>query len=172
MPIPFQIIWSDESRNEIRGPNIPNGLVWLPIAFPGTTSETQFLQFRSNAQELQTYELLSDVKFFLTGNKDDVNIVQNVWTSYGNASKPELNGGFEISFDFGRTFIRFDSGVGVETDPNTWILLPATAVGSQGVDGILGAFDIARLLTRYVVPPGATQFQTLDLRLGIDFDII
>lgn len=172
MPIPFQIIWSDESGNELKGPDIPNGLVWLPVGFPGTTSSIQSLQIRSNAQELQTFEILSNVKFFLTGNPTDVDIIQNIWPNYGDETKPELNGGFEISFDFGRTYIRFNSFVGVESNPDTWVLLPVTAVGSQGVNGILGAFDIARISVRYVIPPGVTQFQPFNASLGIDFDII
>lgn len=172
MPSPFQIIWSDDSGNEIKGPDIPNGLVWLPIGFPSTTSGIQSLQIHSNAQILQTYEVLSGVKFFLTGTPADVNIVQNIWPYYGDTTKPELNGGFEISFDFGRTYIRFSQSVGLASDSSTWVLLPASSIGTQGVDGILGAFDIARVITRYVIPPGANQFQSLDIHLGIDFDII
>lgn len=172
MTLPFQIIWSDESRNEIKGPSLPNGLIWLPIGFPSTTSPIQSLQIRSNAQDLQTYEILSNVKFFLTGDPGDVNIVQNIWTSYGDVNKPELNGGFELSFDFGRTYIRFNPTIGVESKPDTWILLPTSAVGSQGIEGILGAFDIAHVIVRYIIPPGATQFKTLDVHLGIDFDVI
>lgn len=172
MPTPFQIIWSDNSGNEIRGPNIPNGAVWLPIGFPTTTSQIQSLQFRSNAQDLQTYEVLSNVNFYLTGNPNDVNTVQNIWTNYGGPTKPELNGGFEISFDFGRTYIRFNSNIGVESNPATWILLPTEAVGAQGIVGILGPFDIGRVIVRYIIPPAADQYQTFNISLGIDFDVI
>jgi hypothetical protein len=165
MSVPFQLLWTDASNNVLP-------IDWFPISFPGTVSSPIQVQVRSNAGALQTYETLTNVKFFLTGDPDDVNTVQNIWPFLGSVSKPELNGGYEISFDFGRTYTRFSTTMGLETDPSTWIPLPVEAVGSQGTDQTLGAFDTAHLIVRVVVPPGATQFKALDIRLGLDFDII
>lgn len=162
---PFQIVWSDVSNNILTQQ-------WFPIGFPGTVSPPQQLQVRSNAADLQTFETLTGVKFYLTGDPDDVNAVQNIWPTLGGANKPELNGGFEISFDFGRTYTRFNQETGLQSDPSTWIPMPVEAVGTQGSAETLGAFDTAHLIVRYIIPPGAVQFQKLDIRLALDFDII
>jgi hypothetical protein len=165
MSIPFQIVWSDVSNNILTAEA-------FPINFPGQSTTPAQLQVRSNAVTLQTYETLVGVKFFLTGDPDDINIVQNIWTTIGGSTRPELNGGVDISFDFGQTYIRFDITHGLESAPSTWIPLPAEAVGAQGADQTLGAFDTAHIIIRYVIPPGATQYEKFDIRLGIDFDIL
>jgi hypothetical protein len=165
MSVPFQIVWSDVSNNILTTQS-------FPIGFPGTVSTPEQLQVRSNAATLGTYETLTGVKFYLTGDPDDINTVQNVWPTLGGTSKPELNGGVDISFDFGRTYTRFDTTHGYEADPGTFIPLPIQAVGSQGTAETLGAFDTAHLIIRYTIPPGATQFKKLDIRLAMDFDII
>ncbi len=165
MSVPFQLVWSDVSNNILTQQ-------WFPIGFPATTSQPQQLQVRSNAAALSTFETLTGVTFFLTGDPIDVDTVQNIWPTLGGLTKPELNGGLDISFDFGRTYIRFDSTHGVEGIPNTWIPMPIEAVGSQGAAETLGAFDTAHLIVRYVIPPGAIQYKQLDIRLALDFDII
>jgi hypothetical protein len=165
MSIPFQLIWSDVSNNILTK-------TWFPIGFPGTSSTPIQLQVRSNAADIGTFETLTGVKFYLTGNAVDVSTVQTIWPSIGGTDRPELNGGLDISFDFGRSYTRFDVNNGLQSNPNTWISLPAEAVGLQGADGTLGAFDTAHLLIRIVVPPGAIQFKKLDIRLALDFDII
>lgn len=165
MSTPFQLVWSDVSNNILTQK-------WFPISFPATTSIPQQLQVRSNASTLQTFETLTGVKFFLTGDPTDVDTVQNIWPNLGDINKPELNGGVEISFDFGRTYTRFDQTHGLESSPATWISLPVEAVGTQGAFETLGAFDTAHLIVRYVIPPGAIQFKSLDIRLALDFDII
>lgn len=165
MPAPFQLVWSDVSNNVLNGAS-------FPIGFPGTTSVPQQLQVKSNAAALQTFETLTNVKLFLTGDADDINIVQNIWPTLGGNTRPELNGGVEISFDFGRTYTRFDATHGAEADISTWIQLPVEAVGSAGAAQTLGAFDVAHLILRYVIPPGATQFEKLNISLALDFDII
>ncbi len=162
---PFQLIWTDESNNVLTEQA-------FPIGFPGTTSVPEQLQVHTNAATLQTYETLTGVKFFLTGDADDLNIIQNIWPSLGGSTRPELNGGLDISFDFGQTYTRFDSTHGLETDPSSWIPLPAEAVGAQGTDETLDAFSTAHFILRYVIPPGATQFEKFDIRLALDFDII
>lgn len=165
MSVPFQLVWSDVSNNILTAQ-------WFPIGFPATVSVPEQLQVRSNATALQTFETLTGVKFFLTGDPTDVDTVQNIWPSLGGSNKPELNGGLDISFDFGRTYTRFDSTHGVENSPSTWIALPVEAVGTQGTEQTLGAFDTAHLILRYTIPPGAVQFKLLDIRLALDFDII
>lgn len=165
MADPFQIIWLDGSGN-------PLPAAVFPIQFPGTTTPPQLVQMRTNAAHLQTYETLEGVAFFLVGDTDDLNIVQNVWPTLGGSSQSGLNGGYEISFDSGRTFVRFDATHGVQSDKSTWITLPAEAIGSQGIIGTLGAFDTAHLIVRAVVPPGATDFRSFAIQLGAGFDII
>jgi hypothetical protein len=165
MNAPFQLIWLDGSGNVL-----PAAV--FPIAFPGTTSPPQLIQLRSNAAVLQTYETLVGVSFFLVGDTDDINTVQNLWPTLGGVSQSGLNGGYDISFDSGRTFIRFDPTHGVQGNQSSWIELPAEAIGSQGTVGVLGAFDTAHLIVRVVVPPGATQYQSFAIQLGVDFDII
>lgn len=165
MANPFQLLWYDGSGNILPSAR-------FPIAFPGVTSPPQLIQLRTNAIALQTYETLQSMAFFLVGDSDDINIVQNIWPSLGNSSQVGLNGGYDISFDSGRTFVRFDSTHGLLSDPSSWIPMPAKAIGSQGLDGVLGAFDTAHLILRVVVPPGATQYQSFNMKLGVSFDIV
>lgn len=164
-PAPFQIIWSDVANNVLTQS-------WFQIGFPNTSSLPQQLQVRSNAAALRTFETLTGVKLYLTGNPVDLNVVQNIWPTLGGVTRPELNGGYDISFDFGRTYIRFDSTHGLESNPGTWITLPVEAIGQQGTAGVLGAFDAAHLVVRVVVPPGAVDFRKLDVQLTMDFDIL
>jgi hypothetical protein len=116
--------------------------------------------------------VLKSVKIFLTGDPSDINMVQNVWPTLGGANRPELNGGYDISFDFGRTYTRFDSTHGLESDSTTWIVLPSESIGLQGQDGVLTAFDTAHMLVRVVVPPGDIEYKSFDIRLAMDFDIL
>lgn len=169
--MPFQVFWTDASGNEIKGPDNPTGTYMFPVVFPGTSSLATQIQMRTNARDLQSYETVQNVSFYLSGNATDVNTVQNVWPVIS-SSQSQLNGGFDISFDFGRTYIRFNNTTGVLGDPSSWILLPAEAIGSQGVDGQLGAFDSATMIIRLVIPPSATEYKILNIELGVDFDVI
>lgn len=165
MSIPFQLVWRDLSNNALTQ-------AAFPIGFSNTTSIAQQVQVSSNAITLQTFETLANVSLYLTGNANDINTVQNIWPTLGPTNRPDLNGGFDISFNLGRTYTRFDQNHGLESNPATWIPLPIDAVGSQGSASTLGAFDTAHFLIRVVIPPGATQFGQLDIRLALDFDII
>jgi hypothetical protein len=162
---PFQLIWSNSF-------NVPITAAGFPVSFPGTTSTAQLLEVATNAITLQTYESLVQVGFFLVGDADDINTVQFVWPTLGGATKPQLNGGVDISFDSGQTYTRFDPTHGVQSNPSTWIPLPAISVGAQGTDETIGAFDISHFIVRYVIPPGATQFGILNISLGLGFDIL
>ena len=89
------------------------------------------------------------MKFYLTGDADDLTLVQKTWPNLGfayNPPRPELNGGFQISFD-GINWTTFSIkdptltgsvGAGDQNDPTTWILLPASSIGVNGQDGTLG----------------------------------
>jgi hypothetical protein len=162
---PFSLLWQNNS-----GEAMPTA--GFPVGFPGTTSIAQILQVSSNALALQTFESLVGVGFFLVGDAEDVNTVQYVWPALGGVSEPQLNGGLDISFDNGQTYTRFDSTNGVQANPATWISLPVTAVGSQGVAEVISAFDVAHFIIRFVIPPGATQYGVLNLSLGMGFDVI
>jgi hypothetical protein len=103
------------------------------------------------------------VKFYLTGDPNDIATVQGSWPNLGfsyNPQRPQLNGGFQISFD-GIDWTTFSIknpaltgsvGAGDQNDPSTWILLPASAIGSDGQDGTLGPYDQATFYIRFVVP--------------------
>lgn len=162
---PFQLMWSNNSDVQIT-------TAGFPVAFPGTSSVAQQLQVRSNAMQLQTFETLEGVGFFLVGDTDDVNIIQNVWPAFGGTNEPQLSGGLDISFDNGQTYTRFDSTHGVKENSETWILLPQVSVGTQGTAATLGAFDTSHFIIRYVIPPGANQYGVFNISIGMGFDII
>ena len=62
-------------------------------------------------------------------------------------------------------------GAGDQNDPSTLILLPASAIGSDGQDGVLGPYDQATFYLRFVIPPTAALFKALDIQLAVDCDI-
>jgi hypothetical protein len=172
---PFYLIWQrdDLLLRGFDGQAWVDGKAVFPITFPGRKTAVLPVTLRSSARDSHTFETLSDVRFYLTGT--DVPLVQGTWPYYGNAftpARPELNGGFEVSFDGGRLWTRFSRDVGYEADPATWVSLPALAVGLNGIAGQLGPFDQAHLLVRYVVPPQAIDFKVLDLQLAVDCDIV
>jgi hypothetical protein len=145
------------------------------INYPGNMTEAHILNVYSSAQINKTYNTLINVKLYLTGDAESLQIVQEFWPILGNGYVPfrtNLNGGFEISFDGGSNYTRFSTSVGYQQDPSTWITLPAISVGINGQDGVLGAFDIATLIVRFVIPPGSVEFQKLNIGLALDFDVI
>lgn len=153
------------------GQFVDNKLVY-PIGFPAGTTDAQLISLRSSARDTHTFERLTNLRLYLTGS--DVSIVQESWPYLGNTfspARPELNGGFLISFDGGRNYITFDKTHGYESDPTTWIQVPALAIGLNGIDGVLGAFDDAQFLVRYKIPSLASSFKVLDIQLVPDFDI-
>lgn len=163
----FSLIWQTDD-GVLATNQLPFG-----VAFPARTTEAFAAQLRSNARDLRTTDTLTAVRFYLSGSYA-VQVVEQ-WPQYGQAFTPErtdLNGGFEVSFDDGATWIRFDLSHGWQGDPSTWIPLPASALGSNGIAGTIGPLDIAHLLVRLVVPPGAGDFTTLDLRLVADCDVV
>lgn len=175
----FYLIW-EQNGSLLQGVD-PSSKKWTagslvyPVSFPGSLSIPQVATLRSSARATNTLETLSGVKLYLTGNTSDLSIVQGQWPYLGNSftpSRPELNGGMEISFDGGRSYTRFSNEVGLEATSATWITLPAVSVGLNGIAGQLGPFDQAHFLLRFNIPQGATLYKVPDVRLAADFDII
>ena len=183
----FHLNWS-QNGNVVRGFDTAwhNGLLHVPLGFPGQITQPQEILLTTSAQSDQTYESLKQVSFYLTGNPDDIAEVQTVWPYAGGLApdnthlRPDLDGGLELSFDSGRTWTRFaylasnaDGGnLGWESDPSTWLELPAESVGLGGADGVLEPFDTATLLLRLVVPPSAVNYHVYRIALGVGCDII
>ena len=176
MPLLY-LIWNNNGTiltSDEGGVSLNNTLSFN-INYPGSTTEVQTLSVTSSASIEQTFNTLINVKVYLTGDSTSLEIVQDIWPTLGNGyypQRPELNGGFEISFDGGSTFIRFDSITGKQDLPATWITLLGSAVGINGEDGVLGAFDTATLLVRFTIPPGSVEYQKLNIGLALDFDVI
>ena len=173
--MPFYLIWK-RGDTLLRGYEESawvDGSLVFPITFPGRTSAAVPITLQSSARDTRTFETLQNIRLYLTGT--DVSLVQETWPYYGDTctpSRPELNGGFEVSFDHGRSWTRFSKTVGYEPDPSTWVSIPTTAVGLSGLTGQLGPFDQAHLLVRYTVPQQTTVFKVLDIQLAADFDVV
>jgi hypothetical protein len=174
MANPFYLIWQQNGQllRGYQNGEWVEGQLTFPIAFPGVTTDPQIITLQTSAAANQTYETLVDVGFYLVGS--DVAMVQGQWPYLGDTYTPpqaQLNGGFEISFDGGNTWTLFTNTAGVANQPSTWIPLVATAIGSNGVNGQLGAFDVATLNVRYVIPPQVNLTKVLDVQLAAGFDI-
>lgn len=97
---PFNLIWSQNAkmvRGWQNGAYLDGSLVF-PVTFPGRTSDVQKIVLRSSAQANGTFDVLKNVAFYLDGNADDLAEVQGNWPNL-NTSRPEVNGGLQISFD-------------------------------------------------------------------------
>jgi hypothetical protein len=175
MANPFYLIWQQGSTvvEGFDGTNFIDGQMGFPISFPGTTTDAQAVSLRSSAQINQTFETLVNVAFYLNGS--DAAMVQGQWPyiedAYGNPSA-EVTGGFEVSFDNGGSWTRFSNTVGLKSTPSTWLEMPQSAVGSVGLAGQIGAFDTARMLVRFVIPPSVNLSRILDIQLAVDCDVI
>jgi hypothetical protein len=176
----FNLIWS-QNGTVIRGTGLDGQLV-VPVGFPGEVTAAYQVTLHSSAQANGTLDILSGVKFYLTGAVADLATVQGSWPNLGFAFSPprnEMNGGLQISFDGStwHTFSKVQPGVtgsvgfGDQNDPTTWIPLPSIAIGSDGTDETLGPFDVATLYLRYIIPATATAFKVFDLQLAVDCDI-
>lgn len=134
------------------------------ITFPNNQTIPVNITLASSARDLQTFDIFTNVRLYLTGDSTQIATIQGVWPTQG--------GGLFISYDGGRTFVPFTTTYGYEADPTTWVLLPAAAVGLNGMDGILGPFDSANLVLKYVIPEQATQYQIYNIALTADFDVL
>lgn len=144
------------------------GTISFPVSTPSiTTTPLPFLFYVDGDTPVVN---LINVKLYLSGDPTSVNIIQNVWPNI-QVSRPDLNGGLEISLDQGRTFTRFSSTVGLASDPTTWIILPASATSYSTEDGVLSSLDAAAIQLRLVIPPGATQYQKFNFEIEVDCDV-
>lgn len=172
---PSYFVWSQNGtlvRGRANGAWVDGNLVFS-IAFPGNPSDTDTITLQSSSSSEGTLETFRNVKLYLTGDPADIAVVQGLWPYLGDAYAPprdEMNGGFEISFD-GSNFIRFSKEIGYESDPSTWITVPALSIGQNGQDGVLGAYDTAQFYVRYMIPSVATVYKTLNIQLAADADI-
>ena len=169
----YYINWS-QSGNIITGKSGSNwitGNIIYPINYPGGVTEPQSVSLQSSSLLNNQNYILKNIYLYLTG--EDANIVQTIWPTLGSTSipvRPELSGGFEISFD-GVNWIRFNSSVGLESNRSTWLILSSESTGN-GVDGQLGPLDVANIMLRYVIPPGISLYKVLDINLGIIFEVV
>ena len=90
----------------------------LGVVFPGMVSDPKQLRLRSSCGMSGSPEILSNLRLYLTGDPAAASPVQNQWPP---------DGGVEISFDAGVTWIRFTATVGNEADPATWAQVPGEA---------------------------------------------
>lgn len=185
MSAPFNLIWSQNGsiiRGYQNGAYVEGSLVF-PVTFPGKITDPLTITLRSSAQANGTLDILSGVKLYLTGNADDLATVQSSWPNLGFAYNPprnEMNGGLQVSFDGSNwtTFSKKQSGVsgsvgvGDQADPITWILLPATAIGTGASNGVLGPYDMATMYLRYVIPATASTFKVFNISVAVDCDIV
>lgn len=172
--MPFYLVWG-QNTNMLKGfdgQNWVEGQLTFPISFPGDVSDPQFFSLQSSAAKNQTFETLIGVGFYLIGA--DVAAVQGEWPYLGNSyspARPDFNGGIEISFDGGLSWIRFTTTAGWKADRSTWIPLPEIALGAAGLAGQLSPYDIASLTIRYVLPPNLSMNKVLDVQLAVGFEI-
>jgi hypothetical protein len=192
VPNPFTITW-EQNGSILHGYGLVEtsppaeeyieGSLIFPISFPSVTTNPIQVTLKSSALANGTFDILSNVRFYLSGDPDDLNIVQNIWPNLDfsfSPPLPELSGGLQISFDgvnwttfsIAQPDVAGSVGVGDINDSTTWLLLPALAIGPNGSDGVLGPFDVATIYLRYVIPPGATQYQVFDVSLSIDCDVV
>ena len=108
---PFDLVWT-QNGSIIHGLNAgvfnPGSLVF-PVSFPGNITDPLTVTLESSALMNGTFDILSNVRFYLTGDPSDLSIVQASWPALGNSftpPQPQMSGGLEICFD-GITWIRF-----------------------------------------------------------------
>jgi hypothetical protein len=152
----------------------------LGIAYPNSVTATQEILLRSSASLQASDEVLANIRLYLTGDPEVVEMLQQQW--------PAAGGGLDISFDDGANWFRFQQlgadpfdpddptrradWVGVEGQPQSWVGLLGSAVSAIAPDGQLGSLDTARVLFRLTVPAGAATFNLHRVRLGADFDVL
>lgn len=133
------------------------------ISFPNSSTTPITVGMASSARDRFTYDTLRNVKLYLTGDPNQIAIVQGIWPTQG--------GGLFISYDGGKTYVPFTTAYGYELDPTTWVTLPAVSIGLSGLAGVLGPFEAAHFVLKYVLPEQATQYQVYDISLTADFDV-
>lgn len=151
-----------------------NGVGWVndkliyPISFPSSVTDPQNISLQSSSLISNKNYVLKNVYLYLIG--EDANTIQNIWPYLGGSTRPELNGGLEISFD-GINWTRFNHTTGLKSARNTWLLLSSESTGNAQ-DGVLGPLDVANLMIRYIIPYEITLYKVLDVSLGINFEVV
>ncbi len=161
----FYLVWTQGTSvliGDVNGVFQQNEAV-QGISFPNNSTIPLNVRMASCAREIQSFDTLINVRLYLTGDPTEIATVQTIW--------PPLGGGLFISYDGGKTYTPFTTTYGYVNDPTTWVLLPATAIGLNGVQGTLGPFDSANFILKYVIPEQATQYQIYDISLTADFDV-
>jgi hypothetical protein len=146
---------------------ISNNSIYFNVSYPNRTSDVLTVSFQSPANNLGTQEILTGTSLYLDGEAASLLLS---WTTISN--KANLNGGLQVSFDLGETWTTFSPTAGNKANKSTWILLPASAIGSLGVAGILNPYDSATISLRVVVPPSFSNYGVLNFNIGVDFDVI
>jgi hypothetical protein len=161
----FYLVWSQSTVTlvgQVSGSFVQEEAI-QGISFPGSTTTPLSINLASCARELNTFDNLINVKLYLTGDSDQIKIIQSDW--------PAIGGGLQISFDGGRTYNTFTTTYGYQATPSTWVLLPAEAIGLNGNAGTLSPFDSANLLLRYIIPTSAVDYDIFQIALTADFDV-
>jgi hypothetical protein len=125
------------------------------VVVPGQTIGPLTVDLQSSTFLQGTMYVLSGIQFYLDGDAATVALLNTTW--------PAMNGGIELSFDDGQTWIRF-------TQPGQRIPLPPTSVLDQL--GQLQPAETAQFLLRLVVPAAANPNGLNQLRLGVEFDVL
>lgn len=155
----------------IQGEVTPEGLISFPVITPGVATAPLSLLFYLDPESTTPVNTLENIKIYLGGDVASVNIIQNIWPALGGSAREDLNGGLEISFDQGNSYTRFNSTVGLASNPASWIILPAGATSFSEIDGVMSNSDAAGILIHLIVPPGATQYQKLSFQIQVDCDV-
>lgn len=133
------------------------------ISFPGYTTIPIQVTMASSGRSLRTFDTLINTKLYLTGNPAEIETVQVTW--------PSMGGGLYISYNGGKTYTPFTTTYGYQSDPSTWPLIPAEAIGLNGADGVLSFLQSANFVMKFIIPVKATQYQIYDIALTCDFDV-
>ena len=135
----------------------------LGLANPNMVTAPIEVFLRSSAALSGSPEILNNVRFFLTGPVADLKRLLEDWPAAGN--------GLDISFNEGRTWLRFGLDIGNPADPATWIPMPGSAVGSLSPDGQIGPMDVAHMYLRLSVGPVPDAIYSR-IQIGMDCDVL
>lgn len=146
------------------------------VLFPGDTGAVQTVILQNVSQQRKMLALaaggadyapesLINVRLYLTVPEGQLSLLED-WTAAGS--------GLEISLDRGASWHLFSHTYGWEKDPNTWPLLPGTAISSGAADGILAPYpptNRAEVQLRVRMPETGT-FGLYQFSLGVDCDVL
>lgn len=158
MEQPLHILWTYNGR-VLHGLDLADA-TWkddtfnFGVGFPDKITEARELQLQSSARRRRSYDILTGVELYLTGDPQLLSMITELW--------PALGCGIDLSQDGGATFQLIRGRVP----------LLASAVGMDAQDGELGPFDTARLVMRARIPGSYQEYGRLKFGLAIDCDVI